>query len=72
MEDILTTLLIILTATLIPLFIVITVFVVMLLMDLRDLVKSYTKLSDTIQKEINPIGDITALPFSSERKIYIV
>jgi len=54
MEDILTTLLIILTATLIPLLITITVFVVMLLLDLRDLVKSYTKLSDTIQKEINP------------------
>ena len=54
MEDILTVLLIILTATFIPLLIVITVFAVMLLMDLRDLVKSYTKLSETIQKEINP------------------
>ena len=24
-----------------------------------------------IQKELNPIGDILTLPFSSERKIYI-
>lgn len=32
-----------------------------------------TKVADTVknlQKEINPIGDITTLPFSSERKIY--
>ncbi|MCQ2958512.1 MAG: DUF948 domain-containing protein [Candidatus Gastranaerophilales bacterium] len=54
MEDTLTILLIILTATCIPLFIVITVFVIMLLIDLRELVKSYTKLSETVQKELNP------------------
>lgn len=32
-----------------------------------------TKVDDTaknIQKQLNPIGDITTLPFSSERKIY--
>lgn len=32
-----------------------------------------TKVSDavsTLQKSLNPIGDITTLPFSSERKIY--
>ena len=32
-----------------------------------------TKVDDTVkalQKELNPIGDITTLPFSSERKIY--
>ena len=32
-----------------------------------------TKVDDTVkslQKEINPIGDILTLPFSSERKIY--
>ena len=32
-----------------------------------------TKVDDavkTLQKQLNPIGDITALPFSSERKIY--
>ena len=32
-----------------------------------------TKVNDAVsklQKEINPIGDITTLPFSSERKIY--
>ena len=32
-----------------------------------------TKVSDTVkalQKELNPIGDIPTLPFSSERKIY--
>ena len=32
-----------------------------------------TKVDDTaknIQKQLNPIGDITTLPFSSERKVY--
>ena len=32
-----------------------------------------TKVDDAtknIQKQLNPIGDITTLPFSSERKIY--
>lgn len=34
---------------------------------------SKTKVDDTaknIQKQLNPIGDITTLPFSSERKVY--
>ena len=26
--------------------------------------------SKNIQKQLNPIGDITTLPFSSERKVY--
>ncbi|MFR2197495.1 MAG: hypothetical protein ACLS5Y_08200 [Clostridia bacterium] len=32
-----------------------------------------TKVNEAVlklQKELNPIGDITTLPFSSERKIY--
>jgi len=54
MEDILTVLLIILVATCIPLVILITIFGLMLFMDLRELAKSYTRLSNTIEKEINP------------------
>ena len=43
-----------LSYTCIILFTVITVFVIMLLKDLMELVKSYKNLSETIQKEINP------------------
>jgi len=54
MEEELATALTFLSYTCIILFTVITVFLVMFLKDLTELVKSYTKLSDTIQKEISP------------------
>ena len=54
MEEGLQTALMFLSYTCIILFTVIAVFVIMLLKDLMELAKSYTKLSETIQKEINP------------------
>ena len=44
----------------------------MILTDKADEIAK-TKVDDTsknIQKQLNPIGDITTLPFSSERKVY--
>ena len=54
MEDGLAIALMFLAYTCIILFTVITVFVIMLIRNLMELSKSYTKLSDTIQREIQP------------------
>ena len=57
MEEGLQTALVFLSYTCIILFTVLTVFIIMLLKDLMELVKSYKILADTIQKEIYPTLD---------------
>ena len=54
MEQGLSTALTFLSYTCIILFTVLAVFIIMLLKDVMDLVKSYTRLSETVQKEIQP------------------
>lgn len=54
MEDGLATALTFLSYTCVILFTVLTVFIILLIRDLMDLAKAYTKLSETIQKEIYP------------------
>ena len=46
--------LIFLAVTCIILFTVLSVFIIMLLINANELIKSYTRLSETIQKEIQP------------------
>lgn len=57
MEEGLQTALMFLSYTCIILFTVLTVFIIMLVKDLMELVKSYKTLADTVQKEIYPTLD---------------
>lgn len=54
MEEGLSIALTFLSYTCIILFTVLTVFIIMLLINAIELVKSYTRLSETVQKEIQP------------------
>ena len=54
MDSGLATALTILAYTCIIIFILLTVFITMLLVNCIDLIKSYTRLSETVQREINP------------------
>ena len=54
MEDGLAFALMFLAYTFVILAIILTIFIVLLIKDIRDLSQSYTKLCDTVQKEIQP------------------